>query len=184
MKSIKEVVVVEGYHDLAKLKSIYKDIDVVITNGSEISDDTLNELKILNEKRGLILFLDPDYQGERIRKRINAFVGDTKHAFLPKEKCINKNKTKVGIEHALSSDIKQALFNVLETKDSNENQITFSDLYELELLGCKNAKINRKQLTDSIGIGLSNGKTILRKLNMFGIVKEEIIKILEKVNYG
>ena len=74
--NIKEVVVVEGYHDLAKLKSIYPDIDVVITNGSEISLSTLNELKSLNKQRGLILFLDPDYQGERIRRLINDYVGE------------------------------------------------------------------------------------------------------------
>lgn len=166
--------VVEGYHDLAKLKEIYSNIDIVITNGSEISDETLNELQVLNEKRGLILFLDPDYQGERIRKQINDFLGETKHAFLPKEKCINKNKTKVGIEHASKADIIEALSNVLEVKENNQTQITFNDLYELNLLGCKNAKKNRKALTDSIGIGLSNGKSILRKLNMFGFTKEDI----------
>ena len=180
MEIIKEVVVVEGYHDLAKLKEIFDEIDVIITNGSEISTDTLNELKILNKKRGLILFLDPDYQGERIRKRVNDYVGETKHAFLPKEKCINKNKTKVGIEHALNNDILDALNNVIEVKESNNKTITFKDLYELNLIGCKDAKRNRKTLTDSIGIGLSNGKTILRKLNMFGITKEEIIENLRR----
>lgn len=180
MEIIKEVVVVEGYHDLAKLKEIYSDIDVIITNGSEISSDTLNELKILNKKRGLILFLDPDYQGERIRKQINDFVGETKHAFLPKEKCINKSKTKVGIEHASKTDILEALKNILKVKQSIKNTITFKDLYELDLLGCKNAKSNRKTLTDNIGIGLSNGKTILRKLNMFGFTKDEIIKNLRR----
>lgn len=180
MKRIKEVVVVEGYHDLAKLKGIFEEIDVVITNGSEISDETLNELKILNNKRGLILFLDPDYQGERIRRNINNHVGETKHSFLPKEKCINKNKTKVGIEHALEIDILEALTNVIEMKESNHPQITYKDLYELELIGCKNAKSNRKKLTDSIGIGLSNGKTILKKLNMFGITKDEIINTLRR----
>ena len=66
-----------------KIKEI--GFDVVITNGSEISEDTLNELKILNQKRGLILFLDPDYQGERIRRLINDYVGETKHAFLSKK---------------------------------------------------------------------------------------------------
>ena len=177
---IKEVVVVEGYHDLAKLKAIYKDIDVVITNGSEISKDTLNELQVLNKKRGLILFLDPDYQGERIRKQINDYVGETKHAFLPKEKCINKNKTKVGIEHALSQDIIDSLSNVLSTKKQAENKITFQDLYELNLLGCKNAKDNRRTISNNLGIGLSNGKSILRKLNMFGFSKDDIMSSLRK----
>lgn len=180
MEIIKEVVVVEGYHDLAKLKSIYKEIDVVITNGSEISKETLEELRILNQIRGLILFLDPDYQGERIRKMINDYVGITKHAFLPKHKCINKNKTKVGIEHALKSDISEALNNVIEEQITQENNFVLKDIYDLDLIGCKNAKLNRKVLTENLGIGLSNGKSILRKLNMFGFTKEEIIKNLRR----
>ena len=177
---IKEVVVVEGYHDLAKLKGIYKDIDVIITNGSEISKETLNELKMLNKQRGLILFLDPDYQGERIRKMINDVVGTTKHAFLPKEKCINKQKSKVGIEHAKDEDIKDALNSLLENKQITLNLLTYKDMYELELIGVKNAKSNRKKVSDTIGIGLSNGKTILKKLNMFGITKEQIIESLRR----
>ena len=172
--------VVEGYHDLAKLREIFPEMDIVITNGSEISKETLNELKALNKSRGLVLFLDPDYQGERIRKQINDYVGETKHAFLPKERCINKNKTKVGIEHASSIDIKSALSNILVMKEHANNSITFSDLYELNLLGCKNAKTKRKHLSDNMGIGLSNGKTILRKLNMFGFTKDEIIKNLKR----
>jgi len=146
---------------------------------STSKSDTLNELKILNKKRGLILLLDPDYQGERIRKRINDFVGETKHAFIAKEKCINKNKTKVGIEHASKEDILDALSNVIEMKENNSNQITLSDLYDLNLIGCANAKKNRKFLTDSMGIGLSNGKTILKKLNMFQINGERVKEILE-----
>ncbi len=171
---------VEGYHDLAKLKAIYRDIDVIITNGSEISDETLNELKVLNKTRGLILFLDPDYQGERIRRLINSHVGETKHAFLPKEKCINKNKTKVGIEHAKDEDIFDALSKVLVQVPSRENPLTYKDMYELNLIGSSNSKKTRKEVTDSLGIGLSNGKMILKKLNMFGITKEEIIKILRR----
>lgn len=170
--------VVEGYHDLAKLKEIYTDIDIVITNGSEISEETLEELKLLNHKRGLILLLDPDYQGERIRKRITDYVGETKHAFIPKHKCINRNKTKVGIEHAKKEDIIEALSNVLDMKENTTNPITFGDLYEMNLIGCKDAKSNRKELSERIGIGLCNGKTLLTKLNMFGFGKEEIKFIL------
>ena len=180
MEIIKEVVVVEGYHDLAKLKSIFDEIDIVITNGSEISKETLEELRILNGIRGLILFLDPDYQGERIRKMINDYVGITKHAFLPKHKCINKNKTKVGIEHASKTDIYDALINVVEQQESTNNTFTIKDIYDLKLIGCKDAKLNRKVLTENLGIGLSNGKSILRKLNMFGYTKEEVIRNLRR----
>lgn len=170
--------VVEGYHDLAKLKEIYTEIDIVITNGSEISQETLKELKLLNKKRGLILLLDPDYQGERIRKMITDYVGETKHAFIPKHKCINKNQTKVGIEHAQKEDIIEALSNILNMKENTINPITFQDLYDMKLIGCKDAKSNRRHLSESLGIGLCNGKTLLTKLNMFGFSKKEIETII------
>ena len=175
---IKEVVVVEGYHDLAKLKAIYETIDIYITNGSEISDETLKELKILNEKRGLILFLDPDYQGERIRRIINDYVGETKHAFLKKKDCISKNKKKVGIEHAKRDVIVKGLTSFYMSSNSPTINIEFEDLYRLNLIGNSNSKALRKQLGEELGIGLNNGKTLLKKLNMFNINIEQIKDIL------
>jgi ribonuclease M5 len=172
-----EVVVVEGYHDLAKLKEVYPTIDVVITNGSEISDETLEELKKLNDQRGLILFLDPDYQGERIRRIINEYVGETKHAFMRKSDCINKNKTKVGIEHADSVKIKEALDKIY-VQSNNINNLDIKDLYYYNLIGDKGSKKLRKTVTENLGIGLCNGKTLLKKLNMFNIKKEELENLL------
>jgi len=179
-KLIKEVIVVEGYHDLAKLKAIYSNIDVYITNGSEISDETLNELKDLNNVRGLILLLDPDYQGERIRRIVNDFVGPTKHAFMAKKDCINKNKTKVGIEHAKSVKIIEALADVYSTENNIKSKVELSDLYDLKLVGNKNSKALRMMIGETLGIGLNNGKTFLNKINMFGIKLEKIESILRK----
>lgn len=173
-----KVVVVEGYHDLARIKSIYPNIDVVITNGSEISEDTLKELTKLNKERGLILFLDPDVPGERIRRIINDRVGPTAHAFLPKEKCISKNKKKVGIEHANEDDIKAALASYKMTSETSSKTINIQDLYDLGLIGKQQSKQRRLQLTKELGIGLANGKTLLHKLQMFQLTKDDIIKHL------
>lgn len=180
---IKEVVVVEGYHDLAKLKEIFPNIDIIITNGSEINKETLEELKKLNESRGLILFLDPDYQGERIRRIIYEYVGETKHAFLTKKESINKKGNKVGIEHASRQSIIDSLKKVYTAKERKES-IQMKDLYELKLIGSNDSKQRRKILCESLGIGLSNGKTLYNKLNMFGINKKEIIDILEVTQWG
>lgn len=170
---------VEGYHDLAKLKKAFDSIDVMITNGSEISDITLQELRQLNDSRGLILFLDPDYQGERIRRIINDFVGETKHAFLPKNKCINYNKTKVGIEHASISDIRNAI-NKVYTTTNRENHFTQKDLLKWGLMGDKNSKKFRETICNQLGIGLCNAKTLVNKLNMFGIDKEKVEEFLKE----
>ncbi|MFK5883757.1 MAG: ribonuclease M5 [Candidatus Izemoplasma sp.] len=178
-KTFNEVIVVEGYHDLAKLKSIYPNVDIEITNGSTIDDERLKKLKLLNKERGLILFMDPDYQGERIRKIINEFVGETKHAFLKKHQCISKNKQKVGIEHANSSDIINGLDNVLTTNQRYVETVTMSDMYTLNLIGYNNSKKLRKKVGEALGIGLNNGKTLRNKFNMFNIKIESIIEIIE-----
>ena len=176
---LKEVIVVEGYHDLSKLKEINANWDVTITNGSEVSKKTLDELKILNKQRGLILFLDPDMQGERIRRLINDYVGDTLHAFLPKHQCISRNRKKVGIEHADKKYIIQAISNVKSGEYKSNLEIELKDLYQLGLIGDKDSKNKRKRISEQFGIGLCNGKSLCRKLNMFNISKEEVITALE-----
>lgn len=40
------------------------------TNGSEVSDQTLAEIKKLAKTREIIIFTDPDYNGERIRRLV------------------------------------------------------------------------------------------------------------------
>ena len=37
-----QVIVVEGKHDEQKIKSIYPNLECIVTNGSEISKETLN----------------------------------------------------------------------------------------------------------------------------------------------
>lgn len=83
MKVIKEVIVVEGKHDSATLKQYFK-CDTVITNGLSLDEETLTYIKELNETRGVILFLDPDSPGNRIRHRINEAVPGCKNAFVDK----------------------------------------------------------------------------------------------------
>lgn len=176
-----KVVVVEGAHDLAVLKRLIPSIEVVITNGSEISQATLDELKKLNETKGLLLFLDPDMQGERIRRIINDYVGDTSHAFLPKHKCISSNKRKVGIEHAKDNDILQALSTFKVARNQTSSDITMQDLFALKLHGHKQSKRLRKMVSEEYGIGLCNGKTLLTKLTMFNIQKQSLETFLRGV---
>lgn len=176
---LKEVIVVEGYHDLSKLHEINPNWDIVITNGSEVSQSTLNELNLLNKSRGLILFLDPDMQGERIRRLINAYVGDTLHAFLPKHQCISKNKKKVGIEHATKAHILEAINSVKTGVYKSDQILDLKDLYQMGLIGKSDSKSKRKLVSEHFGIGLCNGKSLCRKLNMFNIDKEAVISALE-----
>ena len=162
-----EIVVVEGLHDLERLKSIYEDIDVLITNGSEIEENLPTIIEASN-KRDIILFLDPDYPGERIRKKITEVIPNAKHAFLKKDLAISKNKKKVGIEHAKKEDIIDALNNVLTPSKSTKN-VTYLELYNLGLFGTNNSQNLRNKVCEKLNLGHTNGKTFLKRINMFNI---------------
>ena len=121
----KEIIVVEGKNDASKLKSIFPEIECFITNGSAVLEH-IEELVELSKTRELILFLDPDYPGERIRNLITQRI-DCKQAFIKKSNAISKNNKKVGVEHASKEDIIEALENALtvDTNSLNKNLITF-----------------------------------------------------------
>lgn len=178
MNEVEPLIVVEGNHDKAKIHEIYPDVDVIITNGSEISDSTLESLKHANKVRGLILMLDPDTPGEKIRRIIVDAVGPTKHVFLKKDACVDHKKRKVGIEHAPSSVIKEALSHHVHHGSGKTPALTQSDLLELGLSGVKYAKKNRDKVTKHFSIGHANGKTLIKKFAMFGITKEAIERVV------
>lgn len=178
MNEVDPVIVVEGNHDKAKIHEIYPDADVIITNGSEISDSTLEALKHASKKRGLILMLDPDSPGERIRRVIVDAVGPTKHVFLKKDTCIDHKKRKVGIEHARPSVIEEALSDHVHHDSGRAPALTQGDLLELGLVGTKNARKNRDKVTKHFSIGHANGKTLIKKLAMFGITREAIERVV------
>ena len=173
----KQIIVVEGYHDQQKLKSIYPEIECVITNGSEISEETLNLIYQLSLKHEVVLFLDPDYPGKRITQKIIDKGGKYKLAYINKDKAISKNNKKVGIEHAKESDIIDALDNLL-TVDYSRNLITRKMLSDRKLINSKNSSIIRMEVCKSLNIPYGNGKTFLRHLNLLQIDIERIDEIL------
>ena len=173
-----EVVIVEGMHDLERLKRIYPDMDILITNGSEI-DKYLPTIIEVSKKRDVILFLDPDYPGERIRKILQEHIPNAKNAFLKKNLAISKNKKKVGIEHAKKEDIIEALENTL-TVVENSSLITIKDLYKLGLIGEENSQKLRDEICLKLNLGHTNAKTFLKRINMFGITIEQLENALNK----
>ncbi len=161
------VVVVEGKNDYSKLKSIYPSMQIMITNGSAISDKLINDLKLLSIDNEIILFLDPDGPGRIIRKTLENSLSKVSHAFLDTNKAISKNKRKVGIEHALKEDIIFALDNYY--KASNKSIYSFQDLYDFGLVGNNYASFKREYIGRKLNIGYNNGKTFLLRINMFSI---------------
>lgn len=175
-----DIIVVEGTHDEIKVKAAFPNAECIITNGSEISDDTISLIKEMAKKHRIIIFTDPDSPGERIRSKILDAVPNASSAFLRKKECISNNKKKVGIEHATVDAIKEALKDIY-TPSNNEDTITLNDLYLLGLNGEKDSAILREKIADILNIGKPNAKTFLKRLNLLQITKKELIDLLCKV---
>lgn len=176
----KEVIVVEGRDDTRRLKEIFPDIETIETNGSAINKPTLERIKILNETRGVIVFTDPDFPGNKIRQAVTEVVPECKHAYLKKQDAIAKNGSGVGVEHASNEAIKAALENLLTASKTIVEEIEMQFLIENQLIGHANSSSLREHLSDVLGIGYVNGKQLQKRLMMFGISKEQVIEALSK----
>lgn len=64
---IREVIVVEGKDDTKRI-NMAVNADTLETRGSAISDETLEQIEELQEKRGVIVFTDPDFQVKKSEK--------------------------------------------------------------------------------------------------------------------
>lgn len=176
---IKELLVVEGKTDLIFLKS-FLDADIVITNGSEVSHETLEFIKEANKRQGVIILTDPDYPGLRIRNIVSDYIGPCKHAYIEKSKAIKGKK--VGIAETKKEDIIEALENVVSYDCNKEKNITECDLYELGLFGKDDSKIKREKVCDYFHLGWCNAKTFLKRVNMFGLTLNDIKDVMNDDN--
>jgi ribonuclease M5 len=171
------VIVVEGYHDQVKVNQVFPNVKVITTNGSEISNETINLIFQLSLKHEVVLFLDPDYPGKRIMQKILDTGGQFSIATLQKKQAISKNKKKVGIEHASKKDIFNALNDKVSIKN-NHQHILLNDLMIRGLANQEKASILRKKVCQKLNIPFSNAKTFLKYINLLNISLERIDQII------
>ena len=104
---IKEVLIVEGRADEARIRASKIDVDMIRTDGFNLHPHTLEQIKHAYERRGVIILTDPDSAGERIRSYLAERFPRAKHAFVPREEAIGNND--LGIEQASGEAIRKAL---------------------------------------------------------------------------
>lgn len=172
---IKEVIVVEGTNDTKRLKSFFE-VDTIETHGLGLSRETIELVKEANKKRGVILFLDPDTPGEKLRTRLNKEVPGCKNAFVLKEDA--RTKKKVGIEHADKQTLEEALNNLVTYSEDKEG-LSLEEYNDLGLSGMPDSSMKREKITKAFHIGKCNAKTMYKRLNMLGVTLEEIKEVLE-----
>jgi ribonuclease M5 len=175
-----KIFVVEGRNDESRLKQIYPTIEVITTNGSAIDPDKVEVLQKLDETHDIILFLDPDHAGERIRRILGKSLTHVFHAFIDQNLAHSKNGKKIGVEHASTQTIQEALKDMKIVFTDSKSDVTHSFLHDIGLTGGKNSKILRAKLSVNLKIGHVNGKTLYHRLKIFNISQKDIIEVLSE----
>lgn len=174
---IKEIIVVEGKDDVTAVKRAV-DAELIITHGFGFPEDLMERIQNAQERRGVIIFTDPDYAGETIRRKISDKVKGCKHAFLPKELALKGDN--IGIENASPESIKDALEKVREETE-HRTEFTNADMHYYSLVGESNSQDRRDKLGKTLGIGYGNAKQFLKRLNNYGVTREEFEKAVERL---
>lgn len=164
MIKIKQAVIVEGKYDKIKLSGII-DAPIIQTDGFGIfKDKELQKLiRILAEKRGILVLTDSDSAGFKIRSFIGSTVDQKriKHAYIPdifgkeKRKTEPSKEGKLGVEGVSEEVIVKALENagvLYENAPEPERPITKIDLYNAGFTGSEDSVSKRAALLRYYGL--------------------------------
>ncbi|MHC5227165.1 ribonuclease M5 [Enterococcus sp. LJL99] len=180
---IEEIIVVEGKDDTRRIQEVV-DADTIETIGSAINEEILAQIEHAQEMRGVIIFTDPDYSGEKIRKTIMEVVPDAKHAFLSRRLATPKKRgSSLGVEHASDETILEALEKVVTPSHEQDDyqEIPRQVLLDYGLIAGTHAKERREKLGDELRIGYTNSKQLTKRLKMFRITERELRETMDKL---
>ena len=172
-KNFDAVIVVEGKDDTIRLKQFFPGIETVETNGSAVSDAVLNQLKKLSKTRQIIVFTDPDFNGERIRRIVTNAVPSAKQAFITRKEGEPHKKGSLGVEHASKEAIERALKDLHEV-DPQKSDLTMEEYNKLGLAGGSGSRKLREQVGIRLSVGYGNSKQLYNRLHTFGISLDEL----------
>lgn len=175
---IKEIIVVEGRDDVTAVKAAVE-AEVIAVHGFGITQDSFDRILRASLSRGVIVLTDPDHAGESIRRRIEAAVPGVRHAYISRQEGTRKGD--VGVENASPEAIREALARVHANEVRNRQEFSPKELFELELMAGKNAKVRRERLGKILGIGYASASVLLNRLNHYGISRQEFLAAIKKM---
>ncbi len=176
---IKEVIVVEGKQDIVAVRRAV-DAECIATEGFNLLPRTISRIDDAYKKRGIIILTDPDSAGERIRKYLTQRFPEAKHAFVPRE-LANANND-IGIEQASPAAIRDALNKVRLQDWQPSNEFNWQDIIVARLTGVPDATVRRAVVGEKLGIGYSNAKGFLYRLNNYGVTREEFEEAIKSLD--
>lgn len=168
MLKLKEVLLVEGKYDAARLHNLVEGT-VLTTDGFRVMKDRALQtmLKRLGRAQGLIILTDSDAAGFKIRHFVTGLVGAeyVLQAYVPaipgkeSRKEVPGKEGLLGVEGVSDEIILQSLQDALKsrpssatTTDTASQAITYTDLYEWGISGTANSAERRRILLRQLGL--------------------------------
>ena len=176
---LKEVLIVEGKMDVVAINRAVE-ADCIITNGFHFTKKTLTNIAAAYKKRGIIILTDPDSAGERIRKFLSEKFPNAKHAYVPRIEATANDD--IGIEQASPESIRAALAKVRTLEINPREEFTAAEMLKFGLAGGAESSKLRDKIGAALGIGYGNVKTFVKRLNSYGVTREEFFSALEQLD--
>lgn len=168
MLKLKEVLLVEGKYDAARLHNLVEGT-VLTTDGFRVMKDRALQtmLKRLGRAQGLIILTDSDAAGFKIRHFVTGLVGAeyVLQAYVPaipgkeSRKEVPGKEGLLGVEGVSDEIILQSLQDALKSRpssaavtDTAPQAITYTDLYEWGISGTANSAERRRILLRQLGL--------------------------------
>jgi ribonuclease M5 len=194
LKKIKEAIVVEGRYDKNTLSQVV-DALIVETDGFGIFNDktALKMLRMLADRKGLIVLTDSDSAGFLIRNYLTGTIDKSKlkHAYIPdvygreKRKSEDSKEEKLGVEGMRPEILLKALLDAGATIDGESMErapeLTNSDFTELGLVGMPGSLELREKLKKELDLPEKLSSVGLKRLLGALYTKEELILILKNL---
>lgn len=172
---IKEIIIVEGRDDTAAVKRAV-DAQTIETHGFGIRKETWRLIEKAYHEKGIIIFTDPDYAGNEIRRKLTQRFPAAGQAYLSKKDALRDND--IGIENADPDSILHALEKAHYTLEEKREEFTMEDMIRYGLTADPKARERRDRLGKALGIGYGNSRAFLNRLNQYGISREDFLKQL------
>ena len=193
MLKLRQAIVVEGKYDKITISQLV-DAPIFMTNGFGLFKDQerMALLRLVAEKRGLVVLTDSDGAGLVIRNRIKSCIPPQYllHAYIPdvygkeKRKTVPGKEGKLGVEgmdrETILASLRNAGASFLEETDSPsaKEPITKTDLYELGLTGTRDSRERRLALQKQLGLPENlSSNALLTALNCL-YTKEKLEELL------
>lgn len=173
---IDAVIVVEGRDDTIRLRTFF-DVDTIETNGSALTDETIETIRQLQKERRVIVLTDPDYAGEKIRTKLSQALPDIEHAFVLREDA-HDHRGKIGVEAASAAVLQHALGHV-QTAQAAVETFSWQSMIDFGLVGDKQ---RRRFVAERLSLGEVNAKQCFKRLNMFGVSEDAVADVLKEWN--